>query len=279
MQISSPPPTPADGAQQDSICVAAFYHFAALTDPASARQMLLPIVADLGIRGTILLAHEGINGTIAGSDGAVEQILDTLRGFPDCAGMDVKYSRAGTIPFARMKVRLKKEIVTLGVGEVDPVHNAGHYVAPQDWNALISDPDVVVVDTRNSYEVAIGTFAGAQDPGTRSFREFPAWFDAQAEIWKQEGRTPRIAMFCTGGIRCEKSTAFARSRGYDDVYHLQGGILRYLEEIPAQESLWEGGCFVFDERVGLGHGLAETGHHLCRSCGMPYRPDEGHACP
>jgi len=221
------------------------------------------------VRGTLLLAREGINGTIAGSDAAIDDVLAHIRGLPGCDTIEVKESRATDKPFHRMKVRLKKEIVTMGQPDLDPLAGVGTYVAPQDWNALISDPNTILIDTRNDYEVAIGTFAGAEDPKTQSFREFPEWFRARRAELEAAGKTPRIAMFCTGGIRCEKSTAFAKAEGVDEVYHLKGGILNYLEQVPEEESLWQGECFVFDERVSVGHGLAVGNHELCRACRMP----------
>ena len=175
-----------------------------------------------------------------------------------------------------MKVKVKAEIVTLGAGDLDPASQAGRYLDPAEWNALIADPDTIVIDTRNAYEVAVGSFERAIDPGTRSFREFPAWFDRFAEQLREEGREPRIAMFCTGGIRCEKSTALVRSRGFEHVYHLRGGILRYLEEMPEEQSRWQGDCYVFDERVSVGHGLAPGNHVICRDCGLAHRPDAAH---
>ena len=245
--------------------VAALYKFAAFDDPAALRAPLLAVCQQQGICGTLLLAREGINGTIAGSADGIAAVLDHIRALPGCGELEVKYSTASVTPFRRMKVRLKKEIVTLGVPGVDPARDVGTYVAPAEWNALIADPDTVVIDTRNDYEVAIGSFDGAIDPQTRSFSEFPAWFRAHRE----ELAGKRVAMFCTGGIRCEKSTAFLRSEGVEDVYHLKGGILAYLEQVPAAESRWHGDCFVFDERVSVGHGLAEGEHSLCRACRMP----------
>ncbi len=183
------------------------------------------------------------------------------------------------MPFARWKVKVKPEIVTMGVPGVDAAAGAGHHVAPADWNALIADPDTIVIDARNDYEVAIGSFAGALDPQTARFSDFPAWFDAQAERWRAEGRTPRIAMFCTGGIRCEKSTAFARSRGFGEVYHLKGGILAYLAEIEAPQSLWRGECFLFDDRVSITHGEQPGEAMLCEACGLPVMPGAAHDCP
>ena len=256
-----------------SLTVAALYKFAPFDDPAALREPLLATCSDHSICGTLLLAREGINGTIAGSAQAIAAVLDHIRALPGCADLEVKYSNASLTPFRRMKVRLKKEIVTLGVPAVDPVRDVGTYVAPSDWNALIADPDTVVIDTRNDYEVEIGSFAGALDPQTRSFSEFPEWFRAHRDQF--EGK--RIAMFCTGGIRCEKSTAFVRAEGIDDVYHLKGGILAYLEHIPEGQSRWTGDCFVFDERVSVGHGLVEGEHSLCRACRMPLSEADRHS--
>jgi UPF0176 protein len=251
------------------ILVAALYKFAALPDCASARAPLAKLCCASGVKGTLLLAPEGINGTISGTDAAISRVLDHIRGLVGADGLEVKFSRAAAHPFHRMKVRLKREIVTMGEPDIDPRHGAGRYVAPADWNALIAAPGTILIDTRNDYEVAVGTFAGAINPETKSFREFPAWFRAERERLIAEGSAPKIAMFCTGGIRCEKSTAFLRAEGVDEVYHLQGGILRYLEEVPAEESLWRGECFVFDERVAVGHGLAPGSHELCRACRRP----------
>ena len=247
------------------IVVAALYRFARFDDPPALRERLVAVCAAAGTRGTLLVAPEGINGTIAGSAAGIAAVVEGVRGLPGCADIEVKYSRAAAMPFGRMKVRLKREIVTLGQPGIDPLASVGTYVAPADWNALISDPDTIVIDTRNAYEVAVGTFAGAIDPGTRSFREFPAWFRAERARLLGEGAAAgrgakRVAMFCTGGIRCEKSTAFLKAEGVEAVYHLQGGILKYLETVPATESLWRGECFVFDERGGLGHGLALAGN-------------------
>ncbi len=258
--------------------VAALYRFADFADPPAMRAPLLALCEAEGVRGTLLLAPEGINGTIAGTAEGVAQVIAYVRTLPDCHELDVKYAQADTWPFGRMKVRVKREIVTMGQPDLDPARQAGTYVDPVDWNALIADPDTVVIDTRNAYEVAIGSFAGAIDPGTASFGAFPAWFDAFAADLAAQGRTPKVAMFCTGGIRCEKSTAYARSRGIEDVYHLRGGILRYLEDVPEADSLWQGDCFVFDERVAVGHGLRPGDHVLCRLCGAAVRPDDGHAC-
>ena len=252
-----------------SICVAALYQFTRLVDCAGLREALLETCMALDVKGTVLLAHEGINGTVAGTDPAIAKVLAHIRTLPGCGELEVKYSRALNVPFRRMKVRLKREIVTMGQPEIDPLSSTGHYVAPEDWNALIADPATIVIDTRNDYEVAAGTFAGAINPNTHSFREFPAWFRASRQRLLGQGTPPRIAMFCTGGIRCEKSTNFLQAEGLDEVYHLKGGILNYLEKIPAEASLWQGECFVFDERVTVGHGLTPGSYVPCQPCGMP----------
>lgn len=245
--------------------VAALYRFVRLERWRALREPLLALCDRLGIRGTLLLAHEGINGTVAGTPEAIDELVAHLRSMPELGELDVKFSAAAAMPFHRMKVRLKKEIVTMGVEDVDPERSAGTYVAPSEWNALLADPDTILIDTRNDYEVAIGTFRNAVDPGTRSFREFPEW----VEQHRGDLAGRKVAMFCTGGIRCEKATAYVKSLGVDDVFHLKGGILKYLEEVPAQDSLWEGECFVFDERVSVSHGLAEGDAELCRACRHP----------
>ncbi|WP_136616735.1 MULTISPECIES: rhodanese-related sulfurtransferase [Mesorhizobium] len=250
--------------------VAALYRFARLDAFDELRTPLAAFCCGRGIKGTLLLAHEGINGTVAGGETAIAELIGYLEAIEGLAGLEVKYSVAAEMPFHRMKVRLKREIVTMGVDDIDPSKSAGTYVAPADWNALISEPDTVIIDTRNAYEVSIGTFRGAIDPATASFREFPAWVEAhRAEL---EGR--KVAMFCTGGIRCEKATAYVRSLGFEDVFHLKGGILKYLEEVPAEQSLWQGECFVFDERVSVSHGLAEGEAELCRACRHPLTESE-----
>jgi UPF0176 protein len=267
--------------------VAALYQFTRFDDPAAIRGPLLALCVAQRVKGTLLLAREGINGTIAGSDAAIDAVLAHVRALPGCAAIDVKFSHAAAMPFHRMKVRLKREIVTMGQPDIDPLAGVGHYVAPAEWNDLIADPDTVLIDTRNDYEVAIGTFRGAIDPQTRSFSEFPDWFRAKRAEIEAEGRTPKIAMFCTGGIRCEKSTAFAKAEGVEQVYHLKGGILAYLEQVPQDCSLWDGECFVFDERVAVKHGLEVGEHVLCRACRMPVSPEgqasadyvEGVSCP
>jgi UPF0176 protein len=252
-----------------NIRIAALYQFARFEDPTAIRGPLLAVCEEHGVRGTLLLAREGINGTIAGSDTGIEAVLAHIRTLPDCGDIEIKESRAVAMPFNRTKVRLKKEIVTMGQPDLDPLAGVGTYVAPEDWNALISDPDTILIDTRNDYEVQIGSFKGAIDPQTRSFREFPEWFRAKRAELEADGRAPKIAMFCTGGIRCEKSTAFARAEGVEEVYHLKGGILNYLKHVPEADSLWHGECFVFDERVSVGHGLEPGEHSLCRACRRP----------
>lgn len=269
------------------ICVAALYRFTPFADHAALQAPLLAACRAQGVKGTLLLAHEGINGTIAGSDAGIAAVLDHIRGLPGCADLDVKFSRAPAMPFHRMKVRLKAEIVTMGVAEIDPLASVGTYIAPADWNALIADPSTIVIDTRNDYEVAIGTFRRAIDPQTASFRDFPAWFRAQRDKLLGQGQAPKVAMFCTGGIRCEKSTAFLKAEGVEQVYHLKGGILKYLEDVPAEDSLWQGECFVFDQRVSVGHGLVPGSHALCHACRRPVSPEqqampefeEGISCP
>ena len=250
--------------------VAALYHFTRFDDPAALRAPLLALAGAQEVRGTLILAPEGINGTIAGPRGGIDAMLAHLRALPGCAGLDWKESAAQTMPFGRMKVRVKREIVTMGVPQVDPTAHVGRYVAPGDWNALISAPDVAVIDTRNDYEVAIGSFRGAVDPGTKSFREFPDWWRENAARFAGK----RIAMFCTGGIRCEKSTNFLLGEGVAEVFHLQGGILKYLEEVPQADSLWDGACFVFDQRVSLTHGLEPGGHLMCHACRRPLSPED-----
>ena len=251
--------------------VAALYKFAPFDDPAGLREPLVETCRANGIKGTLLLAREGINGTIAGTGAGISAILDDIRRLQGCKDLEVKFSHAGEIPFHRMKVRLKKEIVTLGVDGIDPSRDVGRYIEAEEWNALISDPKTILIDTRNDYEVKIGTFTGALDPKTKSFSEFPEWFRAHRVEF---GENPKIAMFCTGGIRCEKSTAFLRAEGIDDVAHLKGGILKYLETVDEDQSLWQGECFVFDERVSVGIGLAPGTHTLCRACRMPLSPAE-----
>ncbi len=250
--------------------IAALYHFTRFDDSAALREPLVALCADNEIKGSLLLAGEGVNGTIAGPRAGIDAVLAHIRALPGCADLEWKESQSDHPPFARMKVKLKKEIVTMGVPGVDPKAKVGHYVDPEGWNELIQQPDVAVIDTRNDYEVAIGTFEGAIDPETATFRDFPAWWEANKERFHNK----RVAMFCTGGIRCEKSTNFLLDQGVEDVFHLKGGILKYLEEMPEEKSLWNGECFVFDERVSVGHGLKEGPHLLCRACRRPIVPED-----
>jgi len=252
------------------LTIAALYHFTRFPDPAALRPGLLALCGAAGVKGSLLLAPEGINGTIAGGREAIDRVLAALRALPGCADLAHKEGFAAEMPFRRLKVRLKREIVTMGQPDVDPRARVGHYVAPQDWNALIAAPDVAVIDTRNAYEVAIGTFRGAVDPGTETFRDFPAWW--QANRARFAGK--RVAMFCTGGIRCEKSSNYLLGQGVEEVYHLRGGILDYLEQVPEDQSLWQGQCFVFDARVSVGHGLRPGPHSSCRACGRPISVDQ-----
>ena len=254
------------------VTVAALYRFARFTDCQGMRAPLESICQQQGVRGTLLLAPEGINGTIAGAGEAIAIVLRHIRGLPDCADLEVKMSCATEMPFHRLKVRIKREIVTMGEA-VDPRKIVGTYVEAQAWNELISDPDTIVIDTRNDYEVSVGTFAGAINPKTASFRDFPAWFRSARESLLGSGRQPRVAMFCTGGIRCEKSTAFLKQEGVENVYHLSGGVLKYLELVPEEASLWRGECFVFDERVTVSHGLERGTYELCRACRLPLSRD------
>lgn len=246
--------------------VAALYCFADLKHYHQLQKPLRDLCQANGIKGTLLLAEEGINGTVAGSCAAIEELVHFITANPAFQMPEIKYSWASKMPFHRLKVRLKKEIVTMGVAGVDPLKIVGTYVTPEDWNALIQDEDTILIDTRNDYEYALGSFQGAVDPCIKTFREFPEWVAKHADALKKK---KKIAMFCTGGIRCEKSTAYVRGLGYDEVYHLKGGILKYLETVPQEESLWQGECFVFDERVSVGHGLEECGRELCRACRHP----------
>jgi UPF0176 protein len=249
------------------IRVAALYRFTPFADPAAVRATLEATCRAADVSGTLLVAAEGLNGTIAGSDDGVGRVLDRVRALPGCGDLDTRESRAAAMPFHRLKVRLKREIVTMGEPAIDPRAGTGRYVVPADWNALIDAPGTILVDTRNDYEVAVGSFAGAVDPGTASFRDFPTWFRANRDALSAPGA--RVAMFCTGGIRCEKATALLRAEGVEEVFHLKGGILSYLEQVPPADSRWQGECFVFDERVAVGHGLSPGSHVLCRGCRMP----------
>ncbi|MFB0986500.1 MAG: rhodanese-related sulfurtransferase [Phycisphaerales bacterium] len=263
--------------------VATFYRFVTLEDHASLQVPIEACCRTHDIRGIILLAPEGINATISGNREGVMAVIDHLQEDPRLADLTWKESQATRQPFRKMRVRLKREIVTMGVEGIDPAHLTGTYVKPEDWNALISDPDVIVIDTRNDYEVAIGSFQNAIDPEIESFGQLPEWLDDRID----PARQPKVAMFCTGGIRCEKSTALLKQSGVKEVYHLEGGILKYLERVPEDESLWNGECFVFDERVAVGHGLEVGDATLCRACRDPIRAAdresdlyrEGVSCP
>lgn len=265
------------------LTVAALYHFTRFPDAAALKPGLLEVCVTHGVKGSLLLASEGINGTIAGTREGIDAVLAAVRALPGCAALEWKESFAETMPFGRMKVKLKREIVTMGQPDVDPLARVGNYVAAKEWNALISDPETVVIDTRNDYEVAIGSFRGAVDPGTKAFGAFPAWWQANRERFAGK----RIAMFCTSGIRCEKSTNYLLGQGLNQVYHLKGGILKYLEEVPEAESLWQGQCFVFDDRVSVGHGLKPGGLKACGACRRPVTEadqahpvyEEGVSCP
>ena len=248
-----------------TIVVAALYRFVRLENFRELRQPLLNQMLKNHVRGTLLLAPEGINGTVAGTQKAIDNIIDWLRQDERLRALEVKFSYDNEMPFYRSRVKLKKEIVTMGIEGIDPNRVVGTYVKPADWNSLISDPEVTVIDTRNEYETAIGTFKHATLPNTQSFREFPDY--ARENLDKQMQR--KVAMFCTGGIRCEKSTAYLKEQGFDEVYHLEGGILKYLEEVPESESLWQGECFVFDNRVSVNHALEKGSYDQCHACRLP----------
>jgi len=263
--------------------VATFYKFVSLPDFAELRSPILELCQVQNLRGTILLAQEGINGTLAGSKDAIDTVLNYLQQDSRFADLTVKEAETESQMFDRMKVKLKKEIVTLGCPEVDPTQQVGTYVKPEDWNELISDPEVTVIDVRNQFEVSIGSFKRAIDPKTDSFRQFPDYVKSELNPTQHK----KVAMFCTGGIRCEKASSYMLSQGFEEVYHLEGGILKYLEEVPTEESLWQGECFVFDQRVAVTHGLNDGSYEMCQACGHPlsqvdqaspqYHP--GEACP
>lgn len=263
--------------------VAALYKFAPLSTLSALKAKLESLCKDNAVCGTLLIAHEGINGTVAGNRAGIDALMQYIRALPAMDGLEYKESFAYTQPFYRMKVRIKKEIVTIGLPRVNPNTVVGTYLNPEEWNALISDPDTIVLDTRNDYEVQIGTFKNAVNPNTKTFREFPDFAEQTLGAQKKK----KIAMFCTGGIRCEKASSYMKQAGFEDVYHLKGGILQYLESIPAEQSLWQGECFVFDQRVAVKHGLELGSYTLCPSCRMPVREDEktstkyieGVACP
>ena len=253
-----------------SVSVSAFYKFVAIEDCAALQVRLRAACEAHGIRGSVLIAPEGLNATISGPDERLREFLAWLRGDTRFVDLVSKESLSDAHPFGRLKVRLKREIVTFGVSEADPSHRAGAYVAPKDWNTLITAPDIAVIDTRNAYEVAIGTFQGALNPNTKAFGEFPAYVKANLDPAQHK----RVAMFCTGGIRCEKASAYLLNLGFPEVYHLEGGILKYLETVPASESLWRGECFVFDERVAVRHGVEAGTHVMCAVCGRPVPRDD-----
>lgn len=267
----------------NQIVVAAFYKFADLPDFAQYQGQLQDVAGQNQVSGTILLAHEGVNGTIAGPRDGIDRVIATIKTLPGCETLEWKESFTDKNPFHRLKVRLKKEIVTMGVQNIEPHKSYEQYVEPSDWNSVISDPETLVIDTRNDYEVSIGTFKGAINPETNSFRDFPAWF----RKFREKNDIKKVAMFCTGGIRCEKSTAFLRSEGVDNVVHLKGGILKYLETVPEDNSLWDGECFVFDQRVSVGHDLAPGSYDQCFACRRPITENdktsplyvEGISCP
>ena len=272
---------------RSKFCTASFYKFVGLPDHAALQAPLQAVCLAHRVKGLVLLAPEGINGGLSGAAADVQAVLDHLRQDARLADLVPRISWAEHAPYHRMKVRLKKEIVTMGVPGVDPALMAGTYVAPQDWNALIADPAVVLIDTHNDYEVALGTFEGAINPHIDNFSQLPDWLSQSPAVQAKDGSKPKVAMFCTGGIRCEKSTALLRHMGFGEVFHLQGGILQYLAQIPVEQSRWQGQCFVFDERVSVGHGLQPGGLGLCRSCREPLsEPDQrsdlfelGVSCP
>ena len=273
MTHTSSPPVP-ETPPDKGVIVAAFYKFIHLSDPVAVQRDLQKACESAGILGTILIAHEGINGTVCASREGICALMAHFADSPYFSDIQPKYSFAKEPAFYRMKVRLKREIVTMGQPDIDPENSVGTYVSPQDWNALISASDTLVIDTRNRYEVAIGTFENAVDPETASFRDFPAWIENYMADLPEEKRPKNIAMFCTGGIRCEKATSYLRARGYENVFHLEGGILKYLETMPAEDSAWRGECFVFDQRVSVKHGLAPGAYDQCHACRTPLTQED-----
>ena len=254
----------------NKVVIAALYHFVTLEDYEQLRQPLLDLMLKNKIKGTLLLAREGINGTVAGSQASIDTLFEWFKLDSRLEAVRHKVSFDEEMPFNRTRVKLKKEIVTMGVEGIDPTHVVGTYVKPEEWNALISDPDVILIDTRNDYEVEIGTFKHAVNPHTDSFRQFPAYVKENMDPAKQK----KVAMFCTGGIRCEKSTAYMKEQGFDEVYHLQGGILKYLEDVPEEESMWEGECYVFDKRVSVTHALEKGHYDQCHACRRPITEED-----
>ena len=252
------------------VVVSALYHFVRLDDYRSLRQPLYDFMTKHKIRGTLLLASEGINGTVAGSKKAIDKLHAWLRSDQRLKDLKTKESFDNTMPFYRTRVKLKKEIVTMGIQDIDPNHVVGSYVKPEDWNDLISDPEMILVDTRNDYEVAIGTFRNAINPKTDTFRQFPDYVKSNLD----PGKHKKVAMYCTGGIRCEKSTAYLKEQGFEEVYHLQGGILKYLETVAEADSMWEGECFVFDNRVSINHQLEKGSYDQCHACRLPITEED-----
>ena len=258
--------------EKNEILVAALYKFVEISDLLSLQDNLYNICEENNIMGTILIADEGINGTISGKHNEIKETISSLTSDDRFSNIEIKYSSTDKQPFHRMKVRLKKEIVTIGLPEINPNKKVGRYVKPEDWNELISDPNVVVIDTRNKYETKIGSFHNAVDPETSSFREFPDWVKKFKN--SEDNKNKKIAMFCTGGIRCEKASSLMKEEGFKDVYHLQGGILKYLEKVDKENSLWNGECFVFDQRVCLTDELEVGSYKMCFACRMPITEEE-----
>ncbi len=257
---------------KQQVVVTALYHFVALENYQELRQPLLDVMLKNSVRGTLLLASEGINGTIAGAQDGINNVLNWLRQDPRLSAFDSKNSYTNEMPFYRTKVKLKKEIVTMGVQGIDPNLKVGRYVKPADWNELIADPDTILIDTRNDYEYQIGSFKNAVNPNTSTFREFPQYIKDNLDLDKNKNK--KIAMFCTGGIRCEKSTAYLIEQGFENVFHLRGGILKYLEEVPQEKTMWQGECFVFDNRVAVDHDLEKGSYEQCYACRYPITKEE-----
>ena len=263
--------TMAKKSKNKTFCVAALYHFADMTNLSEKQARLQCLCENVGIKGTLLLADEGINGTIAGPRAGIDTVIEHIQSWPEIDALNIKYSRSSSPPFLRMKVRLKPEIVTMGKPGINPACDAGTYVEPDDWNTLIKRDDLMLIDTRNCYETSIGSFEGAVDPKTDNFRDFPDWAD---QLAANPDRPRAVAMYCTGGIRCEKASAYMKQLGFEEVYHLKGGILKYLEQIEPEKSLWQGECFVFDERVSLGPRLTEGNYDLCHACRHPISAED-----
>lgn len=285
MSTNNPTTTsaPAYDSETNNIVVAALYKFTRFDNYEDYRQPILDTMLSNDVKGTLLIASEGINGTISGTRLGIDNVLEYLRSIEAVGSFTFKESYTNEQPFYRTKVKLKKEIVTMGVEDIDPLQSVGRYVKPKDWNALISDPEVILIDTRNDYEVQIGTFENAINPNTETFREFPEYVAKELDPTKHK----KVAMFCTGGIRCEKSTAYMREQGFEEVYHLEGGILKYLEEVPVSETMWQGDCFVFDNRVSVNHDLEKGDYEQCFACRMPITQEDmqspayskGESCP